>query len=144
MSGKYDDIINLPHHRSLVHPHMSPVERAAQFSPFAALTGYEACIEEAGRLTDSRAEITEEQEERIDAALRLACGADRPDVTITCFMPDEFKDGGEFVNITGKIKKADTAIGKLIMENGTEIWLDDITDAVCEAESKNNFNSEDY
>ena len=93
MSGKYDDIIDLPHPTSQNHPRMSLHDRAAQFSPFAALTGHHAAITETGRLTDRRIELDESEIARVDAELQhlqeLLPG--RPTVSITYFVPDERK-----------------------------------------------------
>ena len=101
---RYDDIINLPHHQSVKHPHMSMTERAAQFSPFAALTGYEAVIAETGRLTGERVELTDERKEEIDRTLNELLDLGRPAV-ITYFEPDDRKDGGQYNVIAGVLKK---------------------------------------
>lgn len=108
---------------------MSSRDRAAQFSPFAALTGYEAGIDEARRLTESCPEPTEEQAAEIDRALRHACSPERPAVEITFFCPDEYKAGGTVMTAAGKIKKADPAAGKITMEDMTEIYICDIIGA---------------
>ena len=98
MSGQYDDIIRLPHPDSPKHPRMSLYDRAAQFSPFAALTGHSAAIAETGRLTDRRVELDEYEMARVDAELQrfqeLLPG--RPTASITYFVPDERKDGGSY------------------------------------------------
>ena len=96
MSGKYGDIINLPHPTSLNHPRMSLHDRAAQFSPFAALTGHHTAIAETGRLTDQRIELDESEIARVDAALQhlQELLPERPTVSITYFVPDERKSGG--------------------------------------------------
>ena len=103
MSGKYDDIIELPHPTSQNHPRMSLYDRAAQFSPFAALTGHHAAIAETGRLTDRRIELDESEIARVDAELQhlqeLLPG--RPTVSITYFAPDERKNGGSYQTVTG-------------------------------------------
>ena len=93
MSGAYDDIIHLPHHVSQTRPRMSAADRAAQFSPFAALTGYGAAVTEAGRLTDQRIELTESEKETLNERLLLLREqlAEPPEVTITYFQPDEKK-----------------------------------------------------
>ena len=113
--GKYDDIINLPHHVSSTHPHMPMRDRAAQFMPFRALTGYEAAVHETARPTDSKAELTEDEKSLLD--LRLQELADRitehPKVTLTYFQPDKRKTGGACVTITGRLKKFDEYEGEL-------------------------------
>ena len=102
MSGKYDDIINLPHPTSQNHPRMSLHDRAAQFSPFAALTGHHAAIAETGRLTDQRIELDESEIARVDAALQhlQELLPERPTVSITYFVPDERKNGGSYQTVT--------------------------------------------
>lgn len=107
MSSKYDDIIDLPHPTSQNHPRMSLYDRAAQFSPFAALTGHHAAIAETGRLTDRRIELDESEITRVDAELQhlqeLLPG--RPTVSITYFVPDERKNGGSYQTVTGEVKR---------------------------------------
>ena len=96
MKTQYDDIIHLPHHVSKTRPQMSMLDRAAQFPPFAALTGYEDAIQETGRLTDTKVEIGEEVREELDRKQQYLQDiiADRPEITITYFVPDERKAGG--------------------------------------------------
>lgn len=96
--GAYDDILHLPHHRSEKHPPMSMRDRAAQFSSFRALAGYEDAIGETARLTDRRIERGEEERHRLDAILRqLECRlAEKPTVTVTYFRPDDRKAGGAY------------------------------------------------
>ena len=107
--GKYDDIIDLPHHQSDRRPHMPVTERAAQFSPFAALTGYEAAITEAGRLTETFRELDEDEKEKLDETLRLLQEnrEGRPEVTILYFEPDLLKEGGTYLEVTGRFLKVD-------------------------------------
>ena len=111
--GKYDDIISLPHHVSLKHPQMSMLERAAQFSPFAALSGHGAAIDETARLTADRIELEDDAKAMVDMRLRLAAEQTDPpvEVTVTYFLPDNKKAGGNYVTATGIIKK--------ISENGS-------------------------
>lgn len=104
--GAYDDIINLPHPNSAKHPRMSMIDRAAQFSPFATLTGHGAAIEETARLTDRRIELTEEEKTVLDEKLRLLLETGGEGM-ITYFLPDERKDGGAYVAKLGTIKKID-------------------------------------
>ena len=109
MKDLYEDIINRPHHVSKARPQMSELERAAQFAPFAALTGYDSAIKETGRLTDERIELDEEASTALDMKYQLLMDAldDEPEVTITYFQPDERKAGGKFVSAVGAVKKID-------------------------------------
>ena len=125
MSGRYDDIINLPHHQSTKHPHMSMSERAAQFSPFAALTGYGAVIAETGRLTEERIELTEEQKDEIDRKLNELLELGKP-ALITFFEPDDRKAGGHYASASGRLKKVDTLEGILVLDGGDRIPIRDI------------------
>jgi hypothetical protein len=128
MSGKYDDIINLPHPTSKRFSRMPLEERAAQFSPFAALTGYDAVIRETARLTDRRVELDECCRQELDAALRdLAARLDsRPEVLVTYFLEDTRKEGGEYVHVSGRLKKIDSFSRVLVLEDGTIIPIDDV------------------
>lgn len=125
---RYEDIINLPHHVSSTRPQMSMLERAAQFSPFAALTGYDTAIKETGRLTDEKIEIGEEALTFLNMKLQLLVDNldDKPEVTFTYFKPDERKSGGAYVDVTGTVKKVDDYERQIVMHNGTKIPLDDI------------------
>lgn len=127
---KYDDILNLPHHVSATRPRMSMMDRAAQFSPFAALTGYDAAIQETGRLTDRRIELSEDSRAALDRKQQLLLDriADHPQVSVTYFVPDERKSGGSYVTATGSVKKVDPHRRIMEMEDGDEIPLDDILD----------------
>ncbi len=129
-SGKYDSIIDMPHYRSKKRPAMSNYDRAAQFSPFAALTGYEAAVAEAGRLVDERLELSEERAQFLDSCLNLIREhlAEQPEVSITFFQPDEHKSGGRYVTINGRVKKIVGYERKLVFVDGTEIMLEDIFD----------------
>lgn len=124
----YDDIIMLPHPVSSVHPAMPVAERAAQFMPFAALTGYGDAISETGRLTEERIELDEDECAIIDQRLRMLQekAARRPEVSVTYFRPDARKAGGAYVTVTGRLKKIDVYQRGLIMEDGTRIPLDEI------------------
>lgn len=125
MSGRYDDIIDLPHHQSAKHPHMTMEERAAQFSPFAALTGYGAVIADTERLTDQRIELTDDQKEEIDRKLNELLDLGKPAV-ITFFEPDERKEGGRYTVAAGKLKRVDPLEGLLIFEDGRKISVREI------------------
>jgi hypothetical protein len=123
----YDDIINLPCPTSKRHPRMPMIDRAAQFAPFAALTGYDDAITETGRLTGEKLDLSDETKERIDLKINyLLENEENPDVTITYFVPDKKKAGGEYVTITDKIKKIDQYEHILIMEKGIKISLFEI------------------
>ena len=122
---RYDDIICLPHHQSEKHPRMSMEERAAQFSPFAALTGYGAIIAETGRLTDSRIELTDERKDEIDRRLNELLESGNPAV-ITFFEPDEKKDGGRYVSVRGKLKRYDLLEEAVLLETGQRIPVRDL------------------
>lgn len=130
--GNYDDIINLPHHVSAVHPRMSAIDRAAQFSPFAALTGHGAAISETARLTDAKPDLDETKKEELDAKLQVIreCLAMQPEVAITYFVPDARKDGGSYLRAAGTVKKLDDIEHKVIMADGMSIPMD----AICEIE----------
>ena len=127
--NRYDDIINLPHHVSEKHPHMSMIDRAAQFSPFAALTGHGAAIEETTRVTDERIELDESRKEMINEKLMfIAESDDLIEVTVTFFVPDGRKFGGEYVSVTGKIKKIDAYNHDIVMTDGRSIPIENIYD----------------
>ena len=129
-AGKYDDIIGLPHHQSGNHPHMTLQDRAAQFSPFQALTGYEAAIEETARLTDMREELDEERLLYLDQAVLLLeeqLKKGRVPLSVTYFVPDERKEGGSFRSCSGRLRRIDRTAGILIFEDGTRIRTEDIT-----------------
>lgn len=130
MNGNYDDIINLPHHVSQKHPRMSMIDRAAQFSPFAALTGHGAAIEETARLTDKKTVLDENKKEIINEKLRIIseCGDEISGVEVTHFVPDIRKTGGEYVVIIGKVKKIDGVSREIIMSDGKIIPLENVYD----------------
>lgn len=128
MTDNYEDIINLPHPVSKRFPRMPLAERAAQFSPFAALTGFGSVISETARLTDARVELDECRRQELDAALQdLAARLDgRPEVLVTFFRADARKAGGEYVSLSGRLKKIDSFARTLVLEDGTVIPVDDI------------------
>jgi len=127
-TDKYDDIINMPHHKSAKHPQMSMINRAAQFSPFAALTGHGEAIKETARLTDERVELDESVKAVIDERLQYIEEniKSKPTATVTYFEPDDRKEGGEYVTVTGKVKKIDSAANCIIMTNGMIISICEI------------------
>ena len=128
MTGKYDDILGLPHHVSASRKPMAITARAAQFAPFAALSGYDAEVQEAGRLTDRPIEPDEYEKEALNARLRLLARHFREEwvVSLVFFQPDERKAGGAYVNRTGTVKKFREAERILILTDGTVIPLDDL------------------
>lgn len=132
--GEYDDLIYLPHPVSRKHPPMSAMDRAAQFSPFSALTGYEAVLREAGRLTDSRAELSEYSRDILDQKQKILLDAapTYPEITITYFIPDRRKQGGAYGTLKGNLKKIDLARRVIILLDRTEVSLDDVADIQCE------------
>ena len=125
MNKNYDDIINMPRHKSERHTRMSMHDRAAQFSPFAALTGYNAEIAETARLTDSRIELTDEEKSILDTQLRNAEESKRT-VCITYFVPDSRKSGGAYVDAVGQVKKVDSINRMVCLMGGREISIEDI------------------
>ena len=124
----YEDIIGLPHHVSRSHAHMAPLDRAAQFSPFAALTGHEAAIAETARLTEERVELDEDRKTVLDEKLQIlrAHLTERPKIAITYFKPDEKKEGGAYLTARGSIKKIDEYAGCLVMEDETILPIADL------------------
>lgn len=124
----YEDIISLPHHVSTKRPPMSMQDRAAQFSPFAALTGYEDAIQETGRQTEGKIEVDEEALSSLNMKFQFLIDRmeDMPEVTLTYFKPDERKAGGVYVVVTGSVKKIDDFGRLIVMRNGTKIPMDDI------------------
>lgn len=151
---KYDDILYLPHHVSTKHPQMSLEDRAAQFSPFAALTGHKEVLSEAGRVTDARVELDENMKAILDEKLRIlleqikgqvngqekaqgkwrknqqenAWADKRPEAAITYFVPDDKKSGGSYRTIQGQIGKTDEQGQWMQMTDGTVIPICDIVD----------------
>lgn len=128
MTKTYDDIIHLPHHVSVARPQMTAIDRAAQFSPFAALTGYNAAIKETARLTDGRVELDEYIKDALSDRLQII--ADRikeyPEIAITYFKPDAKKNGGAYVTAISKAEKIDEYERAIIMSDGTAIPIDEI------------------
>ena len=125
---QYDDILHLPHHVSGTRPQMPLADRAAQFSPFAALTGYGDAIDETARRTDEKRELSEERQMQIGAQLRELREREKtaPEVTVTWFVPDKKKSGGAYRTARGNVKKVDVCTGTLELRDGTRIPFDDI------------------
>lgn len=126
---KYDDIIHLPHPVSGRHPRMSLLDRAAQFSPFAALTGHDAAIKEAARLTEEWSELDESRKEMLDERLKIIWEklSERPEITFTYFRPDEKKSGGAYLTVKGKVKKIDEYEHQIFLEDGTELLIEHLS-----------------
>lgn len=132
----YADIIHLPHHKAANRPHMSMYDRAAQFSPFAALSGFDGVIAETGRLTDRRIELSESERAPLDQKLTLIDDVIRdgyhPEITVQYFVADQKKDGGEYREYTGKVRQIDAVERAIVFlaENGRsagmKIAVDDV------------------
>ena len=128
MSGPYDDIINLPHPTSKRHPRMPVHDRAAIFSPFAALSGHGVAIAETARLTERRMELDEDTKMELDLKQQVLNNIteENPEITVTWFQPDERKDGGAYLTATGRLKKLRELERLLVLADGTEIPLEDV------------------
>ncbi|MEW9122779.1 MAG: hypothetical protein AB2421_08700 [Thermotaleaceae bacterium] len=128
MTKEYDDIIHLPHHVSTKHPHMATIDRAAQFSPFAALTGHDAAIKETARLTDEKVELDEYMKDILNHRLQIIADLlkEHPEIAITYFQPDEKKNGGTYVTAISTVKKIDVYERIVVMNDGTVIPIDEI------------------
>lgn len=121
----YDDIIHLPHPMSVKHPRMPMIDRAAQFTPFQALTGYGEAIQETARITGKKVELTEEEMALLDERLRLLAGTGA-EAAFTYFQPDGKKSGGAYVTVLGAVKKLDPLESRLLLTDGTVIPIEDI------------------
>ncbi len=128
--GKYEDLLFLPHPVSENHPRMSLADRAAQFSPFAALTGYGVAIQETGRLTDGWPELDEDQRVRLDEQFSVIQAylqvQKQPQVTVRYFQPDERKEGGAYRTLSGAVKRIDRQERRLVFADGASIPVDEI------------------
>lgn len=133
--GAYDDMIDLPRPTSTKHPRMPMSDRAAQFSPFAALVGHGAAIEETARLTDRKVELAEDEKAVLNEKLRLLLETDG-EGTFTWFLPDRKKEGGAYIDTTGRIKKIDPLAGRIILMDGTVIPVEDVLEIEITAISK--------
>ena len=127
---KYDDIINKPHHKSKTHPPMSLYARSSQFAPFAALTGYEDLVTETAREVSERIEIDDELKKILDGKIQLLSEKikNKPEIIFTYFIPDSTKNGGAYVNTTGVVKKIDLYNQTIILEDKTQIPINEIID----------------
>ena len=128
MTNPYEDIIHLPHPSSTTHPHMSAYDRAAQFVPFAALTGHDAAITETARLTETRVELDEYSKADLNQRLRIIQDRmdEQPEISITYFKPDQKKSGGAYITAVGCIKKIDEYERTVVMKDDTRIPIDQI------------------
>lgn len=129
MSEKsYDDIINLPCPTSPRHPRMPRADRAAQFAPFAALTGYDSAIDETARLTDEKIDISEDMREKLDRKQAFLADIidEQPEISVTYFVPDKRKAGGEYKTVTGRLKRIDEYEQILIFTDGNKIEIAEI------------------
>ncbi|MBR1797405.1 MAG: hypothetical protein IJ757_05260 [Clostridiales bacterium] len=128
MSGKYDDIINMtrPQYNDL--PQMSREARAAQFSPFAAVVGYDDAVEETARLTDSRIMLGEDEMVTLNQSLALLRESldKKPRVLVTFFVPDARKSGGSYLTKDGIVKRLDEYENEIVFEDGTKVRIDDV------------------
>lgn len=126
----YEDIIDLPHHRSRKHPPMKVADRAAQFAPFAALTGFEDAVKETARITEQKHELTEDKIAEINECLMQLQenSASRPELMVTWFVPDGRKEGGAYHKIRDRVQKIDAVTGRLHLENGEIIEIENISE----------------
>lgn len=124
---EYADIIDLKHPVSKKHPQMSRLNRAAQFSPFAALTGYDDLVEEAARYTGQKRELDEEEKEQLNQKLILLFSQTTScEALFTYFQPDTLKHGGKYVTVAGRIIRHNSLSHSITLDNGDEIYIDDI------------------
>lgn len=128
MSGKYDDIINLPHHVSTKRPQMSCSARAAQFAPFAAIVGLDDELEETARLTDSKPELEESEKEKINRVLQKIQSAPQKTahIILTYFRHDSRKEGGAIITRSYELKRIDELNRRLVFTDRSEIKIDNI------------------
>lgn len=124
----YEDIVNLPRHISKVHPQATMADRAARFSPFAAISGYEDMVKEAARVTEERIDITDATKELLNEKLNMIIEFldEEPEVTITYFEPDKKKDGGAYISITGTVKRIDEYERIVLMSDDKKIRIEEI------------------
>lgn len=127
---RYEDMLDMPHHVSGTHKHMSMDQRAAQFAPFAALTGYDEAIQESSRLTERRRELSEEEKDELDHKIQVLIQNEvlHPFVLVTYFTEDQNKEGGMYHKKKGCIRKVDTAGYMLLFMDHTSINMHDIDD----------------
>lgn len=138
MSDNYDDIINLSRHVSARHPHMSAHDRAAQFSPFAALTGYDDIIRRASLKADRKIELTDEEKEAINATLHhlLNIAVEHPLISLICFEANDNQEGGTYVAIEGFVKRVDVSDQSILFTDGRRIPFECIFELECNRTQK--------
>ena len=126
MNNKYNEILDLPHHVSKVHPPMSMADRAAQFSPFAALTGFDAAIAESGRLTQTQIELDEEALTALNRKFQFLMEhlKEAPEVQFVFFQPDDRKSGGMYRTISGAVKKVEEFERQIVLQDGQKLPMD--------------------
>ncbi|MBP5607303.1 MAG: hypothetical protein J6X66_03425 [Lachnospiraceae bacterium] len=124
----YADIIDHPHYQSKTRPHMTMQNRAAQFAPFAALSGYSEAVRETERLTDDRPALDESEIAELNDKLQYICmtGSEHPHISITYFMEDSLKEGGSYVTVSGTVKNIDSVFCSVTMDDGMVIPIKDI------------------
>lgn len=127
-TNRYDDIINLPHPEPTIRPRMAMENRTAQFSPFAALTGYDDATREEARLVDIKQELSEDMKDMLDAKLAVIEQhiKEQPEISVTYFQPDEKKTGGRYVSISGNVRKLDGVESVIVMTDDTKIPIGDV------------------
>ncbi len=125
---RYDDLLGLPHPVSRRHPPMSRRDRAAQFAPFAALTGFDGVLDETGRRTEERVELDETRQAELDAVLRLlgSCVSEHPLAAFTYFRPDARKAGGAYVTVSGRVRRIDEVERRIRLTDGSEVPIDEL------------------
>ncbi len=128
MSGVYDDILHLPRPQSKKHTPMPMEDRAAQFLPFAALTGYEAAVSETARLTEDRIELDPQEAERLGARLAVLVKRqqEQPELSLLYYVPDARKAGGAYVTVSGRIRKITDFPRCIYLTDGSRIPIEDI------------------
>lgn len=126
--SRYDDIINLPHHVSKIRKPMPMINRAAQFAPFAALTGHDEAITETARQTTPKRILSSDEQEILSKRLAYAIGhiGERPNLTFTYFIPDTQKEGGRYVSTTGILRAYDDFEKRIVLEDGTVVLVETI------------------
>lgn len=137
-TSRYEEIMNLPHHVSEKHPQMPVEDRAAQFTPFSALTGYGEAIKETARLTEKKKMPDEDHLEILDRTLNELRNRikQQPYISVTCFQADERKSGGSYITIAGNLKKISEYRRTMTLTDGTEICFENIREIVCENEQE--------
>ena len=127
---RYDDMLELPHHVSAKHPRMSRRDRAAQFSPFKALAGYEDAVREAARQTEEQIKLDDDALSILNAKLQILRRKikSRPEIALTYFVPDRKKNGGDYVTVTGNVRQIDEIEKTLLLTDGSAIPIRDIID----------------